>query len=159
MHNKVEIFTDGSCLSNPGPGGYGVILRYKNYEKECSAGFRLTTNNRMELMAIIVALELLRYPCEVLIYLDSQYVHQGMMQWIYNWKKDNWKNTKKNIKNCDLWQRFDIASQSHIINSFWLKSHTGHPENERCDYMARAAAKKPYLEDVGYKTTIITTIR
>ncbi|AIN47392.1 ribonuclease HI [Candidatus Palibaumannia cicadellinicola] len=152
MRKQIEIFADGSCLGNPGPGGYGIILRYKQYEKEYSAGFKLTTNNRMELMATIIALEFLQEPCEVIIHIDSKYVYQGIVQWISNWKKYNWKNAKKSIKNIDLWQRLDIISYSHILNWHWVKSHTGHPENERCDALARAAAGHPVLEDFGYQT-------
>ncbi|ABF14254.1 ribonuclease HI [Candidatus Palibaumannia cicadellinicola] len=152
MRKKIEIFTDGSCFGNPGPGGYGAILRYKKYEKEHSAGFLLTTNNRMELMAAIIALEFLRDPCEAIVYIDSKYVHQGVIQWIYNWKKHNWKNSaKKIIKNLDLWQRLDVVSNLHVIHWRWVKSHTGHPENERCDELARIAAEHPKFEDIGYK--------
>jgi len=152
MTKQVEIFTDGSCLGNPGPGGFGAILRYKQHEKEFSAGFRLTTNNRMEMMAAIVALEALSSPCEVTLSTDSQYVRQGITSWIHNWKKRGWKTAdKKPVKNVDLWQRLDAAIQGHTLNWMWVKGHAGHPENERCDILAKEAAGNPTLDDVGYK--------
>ncbi|WP_294907772.1 ribonuclease HI [Tatumella sp. UBA2305] len=151
MRKQVEIFTDGSCLGNPGPGGYGAILRYGQHEKEFSQGYRLTTNNRMELMAAIVALEALKEACDVTISTDSQYVRQGITQWIFNWKKRGWKTAdKKPVKNVDLWQRLDQALQGHTIDWQWVKGHAGHPENERCDELARQAAGKADLEDTGY---------
>ncbi|MFP1753625.1 ribonuclease HI [Lonsdalea quercina] len=152
MRKQVEIFTDGSCLGNPGPGGYGAVLRYKQHEKELSAGYRLTTNNRMELMAAIVSLESLTTPCDVTLSTDSQYVRQGITNWIHNWKKRGWKTAdKKPVKNVDLWQRLDSAIHSHTIQWEWVKGHAGHPENERCDQLAREAAGAPTLDDVGYK--------
>jgi ribonuclease HI len=152
MTKQVEIFTDGSCLGNPGPGGFGAILRYKQHEKEFSAGFRLTTNNRMEMMAAIVALEALSSPCEVTLSTDSQYVRQGITSWIHNWKKRGWKTAdKKPVKNVDLWQRLDAAIQGHTLNWMWVKGHAGHPENERCDVLAKDAAGNPTLDDLGYK--------
>ncbi|AJJ62925.1 ribonuclease HI [Yersinia aldovae] len=151
MTKQVEIFTDGSCLGNPGPGGYGAILRYKQHEKMFSAGYYLTTNNRMELMAAIVALEALTSPCEVTISTDSQYVRQGITQWIHNWKKRGWKTTdRKPVRNMDLWQRLDLAIQTHTIQWEWVKGHAGHPENERCDELARLAANSPTQDDIGY---------
>lgn len=151
MTKQVEIFTDGSCLGNPGPGGYGTILRYKQHEKTFSAGYFLTTNNRMELMAAIVALEALTSPCEVTLSTDSQYVRQGITQWIHNWKKRDWKTTdRKPVRNVDLWQRLDLAIQTHKIQWEWVKGHAGHPENERCDELAREGANSPTLEDTGY---------
>ncbi|CNI20083.1 ribonuclease H [Yersinia aldovae] len=151
MTKQVEIFTDGSCLGNPGPGGYGAILRYKQHEKMFSAGYYLTTNNRMELMAAIVALEALTSPCEVTISTDSQYVRQGITQWIHNWKKRGWKTTdRKPVRNMDLWQRLDLAIQTHTIQWEWVKGHAGHPENERCDELARLAANSPTQDDTGY---------
>lgn len=151
MRKKVEIFTDGSCLGNPGPGGYGAILRYKQHEKIYSEGFYLTTNNRMEMMAAIVSLEGLIEPCDVVISTDSQYVRQGITQWIHNWKKRGWKTAdKKPVKNIDLWKRLDTALSHHEIEWLWVKGHAGHPENERCDDLARNAASKPNREDVGY---------
>lgn len=152
MLKQVEIFTDGSCLGNPGPGGYGAILRYKQHEKMFSAGYYLTTNNRMELMAAIIALEALTSPCEVVLSTDSQYVRQGITQWIYNWKKRNWKTTdKKSVKNVDLWQRLDLAITPHTVRWEWVKGHAGHPENERCDVLARDAATAPQQDDTGYR--------
>ena len=132
MLKQVEIFTDGSCLGNPGPGGYGAILRYRGKEKIFSQGYHLTTNNRMEMMAAIVALEALKEQCEVILSTDSQYVRQGITQWIHNWKKRGWKTAdKKPVKNVDLWQRLDAALGQHQIKWEWVKGHAGHPENER----------------------------
>ncbi|EAA8310849.1 TPA: ribonuclease HI [Salmonella enterica] len=152
MLKQVEIFTDGSCLGNPGPGGYGAILRYRGHEKTFSEGYTLTTNNRMELMAAIVALEALKEHCEVTLSTDSQYVRQGITQWIHNWKKRGWKTAeKKPVKNADLWKRLDAALGQHQIKWVWVKGHAGHPENERCDELARAAAMNPTQEDSGYQ--------
>ncbi|ACS86616.1 MULTISPECIES: ribonuclease HI [Musicola] len=152
MLKQVEIFTDGSCLGNPGPGGYGALLRYKQHEKTLSGGYRLTTNNRMELMAAIAALETLTTECEVTLSTDSQYVRQGITQWIHNWKKRGWKTTeKKPVKNADLWQRLDTAVQRHHLHWKWIKGHSGHPENERCDVLAKQAANNPTQEDTGYQ--------
>lgn len=151
MHKQVEIFTDGSCLGNPGPGGYGVILNYKNNQKELSQGYQLTTNNRMELLAAIVGLSQLKEPCSVVLTSDSQYVRQGIMQWIHNWKKRNWKTSdNKPVKNVDLWKQLDALSQQHQINWQWVKGHSGHVENERCDQLARQAAEHPTNSDDGY---------
>lgn len=155
MLKQVEIFTDGSCLGNPGPGGYGAILRYRGREKTFSAGYIRTTNNRMELMAAIVALEALKEHCEVILSTDSQYVRQGITQWIHSWKKRGWKTAdKKPVKNVDLWQRLDAALGQHQIKWEWVKGHAGHPENERCDELARAAAMNPTLEDTGYQVEV-----
>jgi ribonuclease HI len=152
MRKQVEIFTDGSCLGNPGPGGYGAILRYRQHEKALSNGYRLTTNNRMELMAAIVALETLTQPCDITLCTDSQYVRQGITNWIHNWKKRGWKTTdKKAVKNVDLWQRLDAAIANHQLNWVWVKGHAGHPENERCDELARQAANNPTQDDLGYQ--------
>lgn len=154
MNKQVEIFTDGSCLGNPGPGGYGAILRYKQHEKTLSAGYYLTTNNRMELLAAIVALEALTSPCSVTLYSDSQYVRQGITNWIHNWKKRGWKTAdKKPVRNVDLWQRLDLATQKHKVNWIWVKGHAGHDENERCDIIAKAAAESPTFIDEGYQPT------
>ena len=151
MRKQVEIFTDGSCLGNPGPGGYGAIMRYRQHEKTFSEGYFLTTNNRMELMAAIVALEALKEHCDVVLSTDSQYVRQGITQWIHNWKKRGWKTAdKKPVKNVDLWKRLDAALGQHQIKWEWVKGHAGHPENERCDELARAAASNPAHEDAGY---------
>lgn len=152
MSDKVEIFTDGSCLGNPGPGGYGVLLRYKGREKTLSEGFFLTTNNRMELLAAIVALETLKRPCDIVLTTDSQYVRQGITQWIHNWKRRGWRKADKSpVVNVDLWQRLDSAITRHQIDWQWVKGHAGHPENERCDELARAAAESPSQNDTGYQ--------
>ncbi|UDG81446.1 Ribonuclease HI [Candidatus Profftia lariciata] len=152
MLKQVDIFTDGSCLGNPGPGGYSAILRYKQYEKILSSGYYITTNNRMELMAAIVALEMLKNPCAVVLYSDSQYLRQGITQWIHNWKKRDWKTTdKKLVKNVDLWQRLDLAIREHTIEWIWIKGHAGSINNERCDELARTAANFPKKKDDGYQ--------
>ncbi|MGJ3350462.1 ribonuclease HI [Morganella morganii] len=152
MSDKVEIFTDGSCLGNPGPGGYGALLRYKGREKTLSEGFFLTTNNRMELLAAIMALETLKRPCDIVLTTDSQYVRQGITQWIHNWKRRGWRKADKSpVVNVDLWQRLDSAITRHQIDWQWVKGHAGHPENERCDELARAAAESPSQNDSGYQ--------
>ncbi|WAJ70946.1 ribonuclease HI [Catenovulum adriaticum] len=152
--NTVELYTDGSCLGNPGPGGYGAVLRYGNHEKELSEGYQLTTNNRMELLAAIVGLETLNKPCQVILTTDSQYVKNGITQWIHNWKKKGWKTSdKKPVKNVDLWKRLDQQCQHHKVEWRWVKGHTGHAENERCDILARdAASQSKLLSDTGYQT-------
>lgn len=151
MRKKIEIFTDGSCLGNPGPGGYAAILRYGQHEKILAAGFRLTTNNRMELLAAISALEALRQPCDVSLTTDSQYVRKGITEWIHSWQKKNWLTAnKKPVKNSDLWQRLLTASQPHQIQWHWIKAHDGHLENERCDQLAKQAANSASLDDQGY---------
>ncbi|WP_017445086.1 ribonuclease HI [Gayadomonas joobiniege] len=152
---QVEIFTDGSCLGNPGPGGYGAVLKYKGVQKTLNQGYRLTTNNRMELLAAIVALETLKQACQVELTTDSQYVKNGINQWLSNWKKRNWKTAdKKPVKNVDLWQRLDKACQPHKINWHWVKGHSGHPENELCDQLARTAAtSQTLIEDTGYQAS------
>lgn len=136
----VEIFTDGACSGNPGPGGWGAILRAKDKEKELSGGEKQTTNNRMELMAVIGALETLKRPCRVTITTDSQYVMKGMTEWLPNWKKRNWKTAaKKPVKNAELWKRLEQAIASHEVDWKWVRGHNGHPENERADQLAVAA--------------------
>ncbi|MCT8347477.1 ribonuclease HI [Photorhabdus temperata] len=151
MSKQVEIFTDGSCLGNPGPGGYGVLLRYQQHERTLSEGFYHTTNNRMELMAAIIGLETLTRPCKIVLTTDSQYVRQGITQWIHNWKKRGWRKADKSpVSNVDLWQRLDQAITRHDIDWQWVKGHAGHDENERCDELARAAANSPTKTDVGY---------
>jgi ribonuclease HI len=138
----VEIFTDGACLGNPGPGGWGAILRYRGEEKELSGGELETTNNRMEMLAAIMALESLTRPVSAQLFTDSTYVRDGITKWIYGWKKNGWKTaSKKMVKNVDLWQRLDIAAERHFIDWQWVKGHSGHPENERADDLARAAAE------------------
>ncbi|AKC32259.1 ribonuclease HI [Candidatus Pantoea carbekii] len=151
MNKQVEIFTDGSCIINPGPGGYGAILRYCQYQKLLNAGYRFTTNNRMELMAAIIALETLTKPCNVIINTDSQYVRLGISYWIENWKKNGWKtNHKKIVKNVDLWQRLDLALSVHKIKWKWIKGHSGSIDNEFCDKLAYNSAINPTLDDLGY---------
>ena len=142
MIEYVEIFTDGACRGNPGPGGWGALLRFKDnkmdfHEKQLYGGDTETTNNRMELMAAIMALEALNKPCKIDLTTDSQYVRQGITVWIHNWKKRGWKNSaKKPVKNVDLWQRLDTASDKHEIEWHWVKGHSGHPENELADELA-----------------------
>ena len=138
--NDVEIFTDGACSGNPGPGGWGAILRSKGIEKELSGSEKDTTNNRMEMMAVIAALEALTQPCNVKITTDSQYVMKGMQEWLPGWKKRNWKTAgKKPVKNVDLWQRMENAAAQHSVEWEWVRGHQGHPENERADDLAVAA--------------------
>ena len=150
--NQVVIYTDGACKGNPGPGGWGVLLQAGSAQKELFGGELGTTNNRMEMMAAIVALEALSTPCEVTLSTDSQYVRQGITLWIHNWKKRGWKTAdKKPVKNVDLWQRLDAALGQHKIKWEWVKGHAGHPENERCDELARAAASNPTRDDIGYQ--------
>ncbi len=151
---EIEIFCDGSSLGNPGPGGYGVILRYGSYEKELSRGYKITTNNRMELLGALAALSALKEPCKVTLYSDSNYVIQGMTAWRFSWRKNDWDNArKKNLKNLDLWQQLDKEAQKHDITWQWVKGHNGHPENERCDILAKNAAKsQDLIEDKGYCT-------
>ncbi|MDR5611374.1 ribonuclease HI [Arsenophonus sp.] len=153
MTKQVEIFTDGSCLGNPGPGGYGILLRYNKHEKTLSKGYFRTTNNRMELMAAIIGLETLKQPCQVILTTDSQYVRQGITQWIHNWKNRQWRRADKSpVLNVDLWQRLDAAISRHQIEWHWVKGHAGHAENERCDELARNATNSPTEEDSGYQT-------
>ena len=134
----VEIFTDGACSGNSGPGGWGAILRYRNTEKELAGGEAQTTNNRMEMTAAIVALETLKRPCRVKLYTDSQYLRDGITQWLKGWKARNWRTAdKKPVKNVDLWQRLDSAAAPHQIEWLWVRGHAGHLENERADALAR----------------------
>ncbi len=153
MRKKVVLYTDGSCLGNPGPGGYGTVMIYKEHRKELAEGYKLTTNNRMELLAAIKGLELLKEPCDVELTTDSQYVRQGITQWINGWKRKGWVTSNKTpVKNVDLWKRLDEQVQIHDVNWHWVKGHSGHPENERCDDLAREAAGGSNLqEDVGYQ--------
>ena len=154
MAKKIEIFTDGSCLGNPGPGGYAAILKYKQTEKILSKGYYKTTNNRMELLAAIVALELLKEACEVQLYSDSQYLRNGITNWIHGWKKNGWKTANKQpVKNVDLWQRLDELVKSHHIEWIWVKGHAGHIENERCDIIAKTQAESPSLHDTIFETS------
>ena len=134
----VDIFTDGACSGNPGPGGWGVILRYDGQEKELHGGEAATTNNRMELMAAIVALESLKRPVQARLHTDSQYVMKGITEWIHDWKRRGWRTAdKKPVKNVDLWQRLEAALAQHDVKWFWVRGHAGHAENERADELAR----------------------
>lgn len=136
----VELYTDGACSGNPGPGGWGAILRYGKKERELSGGERQTTNNRMEMMAIIRGLEALKRRCEVDVYTDSRYVMDGMTSWIHGWKKRGWKTSGGDpVKNQELWQRLDKISNAHTVRWHWVKGHAGHAENERADELARNA--------------------
>lgn len=136
---KIEIYTDGACSGNPGPGGWGVILRFQGHQKELNGGMALTTNNQMELTAAIEALNALKEPCEVDLYTDSVYVRDGIMKWIDGWKRNNWRTSqKKPVKNVELWQALDAATDRHHVTWHWVKGHAGHPDNERADELARA---------------------
>lgn len=140
MTNRVEIFTDGACSGNPGPGGWGAILRWRGTEKELSGAEAETTNNRMELTAAIVALETLKRPMTIDLTTDSTYVRDGITKWLPTWKARGWKTAdKKPVKNRELWERLDQAVARHDVAWHWVKGHAGHPENERADELARAA--------------------
>ena len=135
---KIEIFTDGACSGNPGPGGWGAILRYRNNEKELSGGALNTTNNQMEMQAVIEALRILKEPCEIILTTDSQYVVNGMTKWLDDWIKKDWKTaSKKSVANQELWKELSRLSSLHKIKWTWVKGHAGHPENERCDVLAK----------------------
>ncbi len=137
MSDEVEIFTDGACRGNPGPGGWGVLLRHSGREKTLHGGEAATTNNRMEMMAAIVALESLTRPCKVVLTTDSKYVLKGITEWLANWKRRGWKTAdKKPVKNEDLWRRLDAAVARHQVEWHWVRGHTGHEENERVDALA-----------------------
>lgn len=144
MTPRVEIFTDGACSGNPGIGGWGALLRHKNAQKELSGGELETTNNRMELTAVIEALKALKTKCNITLYTDSKYVMNGITEWLENWKKNGWKTAhKKNeVKNIDLWQILDELIQNHEIRWVWVKGHAGHTENERVDTLARNEVQK-----------------
>jgi ribonuclease HI len=136
----VEVFTDGACSGNPGPGGWGALLRYKGVERELSGAESDTTNNRMEMMAAIAALEAIKRPSRVILTTDSTYVRDGITKWIVGWKRRNWKTAgKKPVKNVDLWQRLEAASAPHAVEWHWVRGHSGHAENERADTLAREA--------------------
>lgn len=138
---KVEIFTDGACKGNPGPGGWGAVIRARAREKELSGGEPLTTNNRMELIAAIRALEALKRPCRVTLTTDSNYVRDGITRWIHGWQRNGWRTAdRKLVKNAELWQELVAATARHRIEWHWVRGHTGHPENERADRLACAAA-------------------
>ncbi len=137
MPDRVALFTDGACRGNPGPGGWGAVLRFQHSEKELHGGAALTTNNRMELMAVIKGLQALKRPCHVDVTTDSQYVKNGITQWIHNWKRNGWRTAaRKPVKNDDLWRLLDEAVARHRVSWHWVKGHSGHPENERADALA-----------------------
>ncbi|MCT2559688.1 ribonuclease HI [Tsuneonella sp. YG55] len=139
---RVEIFTDGACKGNPGPGGWGAILRMGRHEKEMSGGERDTTNNRMELTAAIKALEALIEPCEIALHSDSKYVLDGITKWVHGWQRNGWKNASKQpVRNADLWHELIAAAKPHRVDWIWVRGHDGHPENERADALACAAAE------------------
>jgi ribonuclease HI len=138
----VDIYTDGACSGNPGPGGWGALLVWNGTERELSGGEPATTNNRMELMAAIGALESLKRPCKVRLHTDSQYLRDGITKWVHGWKRNGWKTAdRKPVKNVDLWQRLELAAAPHKVEWFWVRGHDGHVENERADALARAGAK------------------
>ncbi len=146
MGDVVELYTDGACSGNPGPGGWGVLMLWNGREKELSDGEFETTNNRMELMAAIQGLEALKRPVDVAVHTDSTYLRDGIMKWIHDWKRNGWRTAaKKPVKNVDLWQRLETAQVNHRVEWHWVKGHTGHPENERADALARQGMA-PYLE-------------
>lgn len=137
MNHKVHIYTDGACKGNPGPGGWGVYMRYKNHEKTLCGGELTTTNNKMELLAAITALESLTIACDIKLYTDSKYLLQGITEWLSNWKKRGWKTASNQaVKNQELWQRLDAAIQLHCIEWVWVKGHSGDPGNEQADFLA-----------------------
>ena len=141
--NRVLLFTDGACSGNPGPGGWGALLRYRGHEKELSGGEAETTNNRMELLAAIRGLEALKRPVRVRICTDSQYVMKGVTEWLADWKRRGWKTADRQpVKNVDLWQRLEAALSPHQVDWEWVRGHSGHPENERADQLARAAIRQ-----------------
>ena len=144
MNEKsIDIYTDGACSGNPGPGGWGALLLYNGHEKEICGGERETTNNRMELMAAIQALEALKQPSQVRLHTDSVYVRDGITQWIERWKRNGWRTAaKKPVKNVDLWQRLEHAADRHDLEWHWVKGHAGHPQNERADQLARDGLMK-----------------
>ena len=138
---RVEIYTDGACSGNPGPGGWGAVLRWNGHEKELAGGARQTTNNRMELMAAICALEALSRPVSADLHTDSTYLRDGITKWIHGWRRNGWRTAAKTpVKNVDLWQRLEQALAPHEVHWHWVKGHDGHPDNERADELARAAA-------------------
>ncbi|MBQ8706675.1 MAG: ribonuclease HI [Succinivibrionaceae bacterium] len=152
---KVLMYTDGSCLKNPGPGGFGVVLKYNEHSKELCAGFPRTTNNAMELLGVINGLACLKEPCDVEVTTDSKYVKDGIESWLQAWKKNNWKTKEnKQVKNRELWEMLDEQLCRHNVTMHWIKGHSGHTENERCDTMARECAARQQsaeeLERVRY---------
>ncbi len=157
---KIKIYTDGGSLGNPGPGGYGVILKHKDRIKEISGGYKLTTNNRMELTAAIVALSALKEKCDIILYTDSKYVVDGItLGWAERWRRNGWKRNKKDkAENADLWEKLLNLTEQHQIKFEWVKGHAGHPENERCDELVKKAAMGLHLlTDEGYLRCIDET--
>lgn len=151
---KLDIYTDGACSGNPGAGGFGVVMLYNGYRKEISQGYKTTTNNRMETLAVITALEALKEPCQVTLYSDSKYVVDSVTKgWVYSWKKKNWiKSDKKKALNVDLWERLLPLLEKHNVEFVWVKGHADNVENERCDELARnAIASGQLLDDYNYK--------
>lgn len=151
---SLTIYTEGACSGNPGKGGYGIVLIYGQHRKEISQGFRLTTNNRMELLAVITAIKALKEPCKIDLYSDSKYVIDSITKgWVYNWQKNGWvKSDKKKALNVDLWEELLPLLKTHQVNFIWVKGHADNPENERCDRLAvAAAAGDNLLEDTGFK--------
>ena len=144
MADRVELYTDGACQGNPGPGGWGVLLRFRDKEKELSGGEPATTNNRMELTAVIRGFEALTRPCRVVVTTDSQYVRNGITDWINRWRRNGWRTAeRKPVKNSDLWRRLDELVGAHEVEWHWVKGHAGHPDNERADRLATAAIERP----------------
>lgn len=144
QENRVTIYTDGACSGNPGPGGWGAIMRFGEHEREMNGGEAETTNNRMELTAAIEALNALKRPCAVDLYTDSTYVRSGISEWMDGWKRKNWRTAaNKPVKNADLWQALDTARERHDVTWHWVKGHAGHPDNERADELARGGME-PY---------------
>lgn len=140
MADVVDLFTDGACRGNPGPGGWGVLLRYGGIQRELSGADPATTNNRMELTAVIRGLEALKRPCRVRVTTDSQYVRNGITEWIFRWRRNGWRTSDRQpVKNADLWRQLDEVAAGHEVEWHWVKGHAGHPENERADRLATAA--------------------
>jgi ribonuclease HI len=150
MTDIVQLYTDGACSGNPGPGGWGCILRFKGTEKELCGGEPDTTNNRMEMKAVMAGLAALKRPCTVAVYTDSQYVQKGISEWIWGWKKRGWKTAdNKPVKNADLWQELDALVKNHKVTWHWVKGHAGHPENERADELARKGLQEAREDGCG----------
>jgi ribonuclease HI len=151
----VDLFTDGACSGNPGPGGWGAILRFGGVEKELAGYENPTTNNRMEMMAAIGGLEALKRPCHVRIHTDSVYLRDGITKFIHAWRRNNWKTAdKKPVKNIDLWERLTVAMKPHAVEWFWVKGHAGHPENERADALARSGVVVGREQGAGSKGVV-----
>jgi ribonuclease HI len=147
---RVRIFTDGACEGNPGPGGWAAILEHGERRRELSGYEPATTNNRMELRAALEALRALAEPCEVDLFTDSQYLRNGMEQWLARWKRNGWRTAdRKPVKNADLWEALDAAARAHVVRWHWVRGHQGHPENERCDWLANEAIRRGRTEPGG----------